>query len=88
MPGGMSVEEDVLASDIWNLGAILYEIITGKLLLKGHPDKIRTTLICEKIEPDIPINDDREQAAVKDYSRNVKRRTLKTALQSSKCYTR
>jgi serine/threonine protein kinase len=51
--------ENVQASDIWSLGVVLYEIITGKMLLKGNKEKIRTTIIREQIDPDLPISDER-----------------------------
>ena len=44
--------ENVQASDIWSLGLVLYEILTGKQLLKGSKEKIRTTIIQEQIQLD------------------------------------
>lgn len=34
-----------LEADIWSLGVILYELITGEHLVKGSEDKVRTTII-------------------------------------------
>jgi serine/threonine protein kinase len=34
-----------LASDIWSLGVILYEILTGDVLLQGNENKVRTSVI-------------------------------------------
>jgi len=34
-----------LESDIWSLGVIMYEVITGDVLFKGSEKKIKTSII-------------------------------------------
>lgn len=55
---GMSVKSNYLAEDIWSLGMILHEVLTGKHMLTGTQDKIRTTIIRERLEPKLPNQQD------------------------------
>jgi len=55
---GMIVKSEILAEDVWSLGMIFHEILTGKFMIKGSKDKIRTTIIRERLEPDLPSGQD------------------------------
>lgn len=46
--------DNVQAADIWSLGIILHEILTGHSLLKGNKENIRTTIIREQLTPSLP----------------------------------
>jgi serine/threonine-protein kinase PpkA len=55
---GMSVKSNFLTEDIWSLGMIFYEILTGNFMIKGNKDQIKTTIIRDRLEPNLPNTPD------------------------------
>ena len=51
---GMAMKCDFQAEDVWSLGLIFHEILTGKFMIKGDAEKVRTTIIKERLEPNLP----------------------------------
>lgn len=51
---GMTVRTDFLAEDVWSLGMVFHEILTGKFMIRGNKEKIRTTIIQNRLEPELP----------------------------------
>ena len=51
---GMSVESSVKNEDVWSLGVIFHEILTGDFMIKGNKEQIKTTIIRERLEPKLP----------------------------------
>lgn len=55
---GMKVQSDARSEDIWSLGMIFHEILTGTFMIKGNKDQVKTTIIRERLEPKLPNTQD------------------------------
>lgn len=55
---GMIMKCDFQAEDVWSLGMIFHEILTGKFMIKGDAEKVKTTIIRERLEPNLPDSAD------------------------------
>jgi len=69
---GFEYESPLWAADIWSLGIIFYEIVTGQNLLKGSADQIKTTIIESRLKLDLPDDDPRNKV-LGDYIREMLR---------------
>jgi len=81
----MDMIEDPRPSDIWSMGIVWYEILTGELPIKGNRKRIRTTIIKEQLEPEFS-NEDPRYHLLANYLRSMlnrnpkKRPTIKEVL--------
>jgi serine/threonine protein kinase len=55
---GMAMKCDFQSEDVWSLGMIFHEILTGKFMVKGDAEKVKTTIIRERLEPNLPNTTD------------------------------
>lgn len=70
---GFEYQSPLWAADIWSLGVIFYEILTGQSLLKGSADAIRTTIIESRLKIDLPDDSEPRNKIIVEYVREMLR---------------